>query len=190
MTDAVHCRLILVGMMGSGKTTTGRELSRRTGWPYHDNDALVQAATGRTARQLAADGVQAVRRAEAEALRYALRIPPPAIVASAAGVITDPAIRRDLAATRSVVWLRAPADVLTQRSMTGSHRPWLDGDAAEWLSSTAAEREPLYREVAALEVNTAGVAPTALAERIIEWLRAQPCAQPLGTSLAGVQEHE
>jgi shikimate kinase len=55
--------------MGSGKTTIGRMLARRTGWPYHDNDELVSLAYGKNARELLASaGEAALRLAEAEAL--------------------------------------------------------------------------------------------------------------------------
>jgi hypothetical protein len=50
--DIQPCRVLLIGMMGSGKTTIGRLLSERTGWPYHDNDDLLRAAAGRSAREL------------------------------------------------------------------------------------------------------------------------------------------
>ncbi|HET9416035.1 MAG TPA: shikimate kinase, partial [Candidatus Limnocylindria bacterium] len=86
-------------MMGSGKSSVGRALSRRTGWPFMDNDALVEQVTGMTARQLLAErGVQAMRAAEADALRAGARLTPPAIVAVAAGTILDSAQRRLMAA--------------------------------------------------------------------------------------------
>ena len=182
MTDSTPCRLILVGMMGSGKTTLGRALSRRTGWPYHDNDVLLQAATGQTARQLAAAGAAALRSAEADALRYALRLPVPAIVTCAAGVVTDAALRREMVESGRVVWLHAPAEVLAERSAGSRHRPWLDSDAADWLAETARRREPLYRDIASLELRTDGVTPNELAERIAAWLSKGGCDDRFGTS--------
>ncbi len=185
--SGVPCRVILLGMMGSGKTTVGHELSRRTGWPYHDNDALVEAATGRTARELAAEGPQQLRAAEASALRHALAMPEPAIAASAAGVVTDPELRSRLRSAGAVVWLRAPAETLAERTMAGAHRPWLDGDAVEWLETTAHSRAPLYREVATLEVDTASASPAEIVDRIVDWLRTTGCADALGTRLARVR---
>lgn len=181
MTDAAPCRVILLGMMGSGKTTVGRELSRRTGWPYHDNDALLEAATGSTARALAGGGPARLREAEAAALLRALSVPEPVIAASAAGVVMDPRLRNLLRQSGRVVWLRAPAETLAERAVDGSHRPWLDGDAVEWLERTAQAREPLYREVAALTVETAGRSPDEVAAVIVDWLRASGCARQLGT---------
>ena len=72
-------RVLLLGMMGSGKSSVGRALSDLTGWPFVDNDALVERATGLTARELLRDrGEDALREAESEALRAGLRIPVPA----------------------------------------------------------------------------------------------------------------
>ncbi len=179
--SGVPCRVILLGMMGSGKTTVGHELSRRTGWPYHDNDVLVEAATGRSARELAAEGPQQLRAAEASALLHALAMPAPAIAASAAGVVMDPELRKRLQSDGAVVWLRAPAETLAQRTMAGEHRPWLDGDAIEWLAATARTRAPLYREVASLEVDTTSSSPAQVVDRIVDWLRTTGCADLLGT---------
>src|SRR5438094_689707 len=74
-------RLILVGMMGSGKTTIGRLVGRAIGWPFFDNDELLAEATGRTARELADDGEEVLRAAESAALDEGLRRPEPRVVA-------------------------------------------------------------------------------------------------------------
>jgi shikimate kinase len=171
-------------MMGSGKTTLGTRLAARTGWPYHDNDALLARATGRTARDLALESTQALRDAEAAALRLAMREPEPAIVAAAAGVVLDPRLRAELPAAGSVVWLHAPPEVLAERAVRGPHRPWLEGDAAAWIAHASAERAPLYRQVAELEVDTHAEAPDAAVERLVTALGPLGCGRWLGTGLA------
>lgn len=181
MTDLAPCRVILLGMMGSGKTTVGKELSRLTGWPYHDNDALLEAATGQTARELARKGPQRLRQAEAAALVSALSVPEPAFAASAAGVVMDSRLRNTLRASARVVWLRAPVETLAARTMSGPHRPWLDGDAIEWLTRTSEARAPLYREVASHEVDTSTRTPAEVAADVVAWLRRDGCGQLLAT---------
>jgi shikimate kinase len=71
-------RILLVGMMGSGKTTIGSKLAARTGWPLLDNDQLVRELAGREPASIAAeDGEDRLREAETEALMRALDREPP-----------------------------------------------------------------------------------------------------------------
>lgn len=181
--DGGPCRVILLGMMGSGKTTIGRALAERIGWPYHDNDALLARATGRTARELAVDGQAALREAEGTALRLAMREPEPSIVAAAAGVVLDPALRAELARAGIVAWLHAPPHVLAGRAARGTHRPWLSDDAIGWMRSAAAEREPLYRQVATLEVDTSGAGVGEAVGRLLAELVARGCVDDAGPAL-------
>src|SRR5215212_5614311 len=100
-------RLILVGMMGSGKTTVGRLLAARTGWRYLDNDELLSEATRRSAREIARFGEPELRAAESAALLRGLNAQPPVIVGSAAGAVLDTRNRAAIADAGTVVWLRA-----------------------------------------------------------------------------------
>ena len=96
-------RLILVGMMGSGKTTVGRLLAERSHRPYLDNDDLVRAMSGREPWTIRAeDGEAALHDIESSAFERAMAAPPPVIVGAAAGVIDDR------------MWLRA----------SGARPPW------------------------------------------------------------------
>jgi shikimate kinase len=165
------CRVLLIGMMGSGKSTIGRLLSERTGWEYVDNDELVRRAHGTTARALQAErGTDAMRAAEADALALGLALDPPAIVGVAAGVVLTEAHRRALDDGGVVVWLHAAPETLAARARDADHRPWLDGDAAAWMRETLAERGPMYRSVADLVLETDDEPPAASAERLHRWL--------------------
>jgi shikimate kinase len=172
------CRVALVGMMGSGKSTIGRLLSEATGWRYLDNDELVRRAHGTTARALLAErGEPGMRRAESDALALGLELPPPAIVSVAGGVILDALDRDRLRAGAIVVWLRADAAVLESRAVGAEHRPWLDSSAASWMRRAVAEREPLYASVADLVLDTVTGTPAVAAEKLHRWLlAATPCA--------------
>ena len=80
--------LVLVGMMGTGKTTVGTVLAQRLGRPLIDSDAEVEARTGRTVREIfETDGEAAYRALETEALVDALASPVPAVIAAAGGVV-------------------------------------------------------------------------------------------------------
>lgn len=149
------CRVILIGMMGSGKTTVGKQLSKATGWRYVDNDALVRQQYGRTSREiLAAEGKGKLREAEAGALALGLALPPPVILGVAAGTILDVANRRALDAGGVVVWLRAGTDALVGRAMDAAHRPFVDDAGKAWMAAAVTDREPLYASVADLTVDT------------------------------------
>ena len=165
--DDVPPRVLLIGMMGSGKSSVGRALAARTGWPFLDNDALVERATGRTARQLAERGEHGLREAESAALRAGVGVEPPAILGVAGGVLLDPDDRRRIGEGGFVAWLRASPEVLAARAVGAEHRPWLDDDPVGWFRRTVAEREPLYAEVADLEIDTTATTPDEAARAIL-----------------------
>lgn len=164
-------RIVLVGMMGSGKSTVGRLLAERLGATYVDNDELVRELFGSTPRRvLAEQGEAELRRVESEALRLALETPPPVVVGVAAGTILGAADRQRLRDAGPVVWLRATAATLARRAVGAEHRPWLEHDPEAFMSQTLAEREPLYAEVATMVVETDGRAPADIAAEISERL--------------------
>jgi shikimate kinase len=173
VTDAPRpTRVLLLGMMGSGKSSVGRALAERTGWPFIDNDALVERATGRTARELLRDrGEDAMREAESVALRAGLAVPAPVIVATAAGTIMRPEDRDRIDDGGLVVWLHAPAPVLAARAAGATHRPWLDDDPLGWFTRTIEERAPFYRAVADIEIDTGSTDAAAAAERVLAAVR-------------------
>lgn len=173
MTAQVSCRIILVGMMGSGKSTIGRLLSDATGWPYVDNDELVRRSHGTTARELLAErGQAAMRAAESSALALGLEVPEPAIIGVAAGTILDPANRDRLSDGGIVVWLRASADALAARALGAEHRPWIDTGGGSWMHDATIEREALYQSVADITIDTTAGSPEAAAADLGERLLA------------------
>lgn len=168
--------VVLVGMMGSGKTTIGQRLADRLGGDFVDSDAEVEARTGRTVAEIwEAEGEAAFRRLEAESLRSALERhrSRPAVVAAAGGVVLDPANRELLRRRAShVVWLRAqPATLASRIGGEPGHRPLLREDPAETLERLHEERAGLYRAVASTVVDVDGIAPETAVERILRSLQ-------------------
>jgi shikimate kinase len=162
-------RILLVGMMGAGKTTTGHLLAERLGWAYRDSDADVEAATGLTVPELfARDGEATFRRAEATVLAEACADPSPSIVSVAGGAVLSEDNRRLIASSGVVVWLRARPDTLAARVGTGIGRPLLGDDPAEAVVRLDAVRAPLYAELADVVLDVDQLDPVTVADRIID----------------------
>jgi shikimate kinase len=160
--------LVLVGLMGSGKTTVGRLLAERLGRHFVDSDEAIESREGRTVREIwLTDGEPAFRELETVALREALAMQAPSVIAAAGGVVLAERNRAALkAADVDVVWLRADPAVLVDRASRGHHRPLLDADAGATLRAMAADRDERYREVATATVDVADLSPTELADAI------------------------
>ena len=170
MPDTTLPTIVLLGMMGSGKTTVGHALSRRTGWRYMDNDELVRAVTGRGPEDIdATDGEDALHAAEAEALRHALSVPPPLIAGAAAWVVADPASVALLRTTPTVVYLRAQPETLRARIGTG-HGRRDDATDVAWLQARHVERDATYRALATVTIDTDELDPAEVAARVLEAL--------------------
>jgi shikimate kinase len=161
-------RIFLIGMVAAGKTTIGHALSERTGWPYLDNDDLVQRLTGRDAAEIdATDGEDVLHLAEIEALDTALGMEPPVIVGVAGAVVDDPAAREALRDGGHVVWLKARPETLLARIGGGAGRRDDATDPA-WIKATLREREPRYAAVASQIVDVDDASPDEIAKTIIE----------------------
>jgi shikimate kinase len=141
--------LVLVGMMGSGKSSVGRRVAEALDRPLLDTDALVEERTGRTVRQLFDEGGEAgFRRAETDAVAKAAGWPEPAVIAAAGGAVLAPANRAALADAGTVVWLSATVETLLGRVGSGGHRPLLGDDPEPVLRRLIEERTPLYEALA------------------------------------------
>lgn len=157
--------------MGSGKTTVGRALAARLDRPFHDSDLALQRRMGLTATQLVERlGDEELHDLEAEVLTTALASSDPSVIATAASVVDDAAIRRVLR-DHPVVWLRAPIETLAERFERAPHRPDFGRDPAVLLEDQAAVRDSLYRSVADLVVETGRESPEAIVAHIVDWLR-------------------
>lgn len=145
-------RVVLVGLMGAGKTTVGRRLAGRLGWTYVDNDAALPAPPGDI---VAAEGLDALHAAEAAALRAALGSDD-AVVAAPASAVLDASLRA-LLGGEQVVWLRARPETLAAR-VAGTPRPVAGG---------AGEREAGFAAVADVVVDVDARTPDEVVEEIL-----------------------
>lgn len=161
-------KLLLVGMMGSGKTSVGAALSAKLGWPYLDNDALLERTAGASAKALLdSRGEEALRQAESQVLTLLLGMPGPMIGSVAGGVVLDEEARARLSSSPArVVWLRASPQALVRR-VSGTERPRLGDDPVAALRRLAAERNGYYAEVADQVVDVDVIPVGAIAKQII-----------------------
>ena len=168
MTD----RIFVVGMMAAGKSTVGRAVADRLGWPYYDNDELLRRATGSDTRTfLERHGEHALRRAESAALTVALTEGGPLVAGVAGGVVADPLDRDRLRSGGFVVWLRADIETLVRRAR-GTDRPWLKDDPRAALTALYAGRADLYLSVASLVVDVDVLPPAVVADQVVAALAA------------------
>jgi shikimate kinase len=151
--------------MGSGKSTVGRLLATRLGLAFVDNDVRLEARTGRVARTIeAAQGLDALHRAEAESLLAALATPDRAVIGAAAGAVLEPDVAAALAA-HDVVYLRVAPDVIAARLARAGddHRPTLDPAAL------FEARDDRYRGLATVVVDASG-SPEVIVDEITQGL--------------------
>jgi shikimate kinase len=146
--------LVLVGLMGVGKSTVGRICAERLHRAFVDTDELVVEISGRSVAELFAQGESEFRRWERQAVEQTAASDEPLVVSCGGGVVLDPRNRSALRATGMVVWLRAAPETLLARVGDGSGRPLLAGDPGSALRRLASEREPAYRAAAHEIVDT------------------------------------
>ncbi len=165
--------LILVGMMGAGKTTVGRQVAERLGWAYLDSDAEVEAATGSTVPELlVARGEAVFRSEESRVLAEALARTDPVVVSAAGGTVLSEENRRLLSRSGRVVWLRAEPSTLTARVGDGTGRPLLGDDPATALAELDEVRRPFYAAVADVVVDVDGLPTGEVVDRVLAAARA------------------
>ena len=155
---ARNVHVVLVGMMGAGKTTVGRRLAKVLGRPFVDADEAFIASTGRTiAEVFADDGEPAFRALESTLLQRLLAVREPMVVAAGGGVVIAAGNRRRLLQRDVlVVHLHAEPAFLASRAEAKAHRPLLAaGDTAAVIGRLYDERQAWYREIADLSIDIA-----------------------------------
>jgi shikimate kinase len=166
--------VVLVGLMGAGKSTAGSLVAAAIGRPFVDVDAAIVEHTGKTVRQLwEAGGEAAYRQLESRVVLDTLEGPSGVVLAAPGGVVLDAAVRAGLVGS-FVVWLRADPTTLANRVERENHRPLLGDDPRDLLTRMARDRSELYAQVADLVVDSDQHNATEVAEMILAGLRARP----------------
>ena len=157
--------IVVIGAMGSGKTTVGERLAWALGRVFHDSDRSIESRTERSGREIAeTDGVDALHRLEKEVLIESLAREGSAVIAAAASVIEDSDVRGALDGA-FCVWLTADPGILAERSAHGSHRRPVG--QSEHLDN----RDRWFRETADVVVDTGDRSVEESVEFVLESLR-------------------
>jgi len=139
--------IVLVGLMGAGKSAIGRRLATRLGIRFVDADAEIEAAAGLSIEDIfEVHGEAAFRDGERRVIRRLLS-DPPCVIATGGGAWMDEETRRAVTETGLSVWLRADIELLLSRVERRNNRPLLNtGNKRETLERLIAERYPIYGE--------------------------------------------
>src|SRR5919205_1303335 len=140
--------VVLVGMMGAGKSSIGRRLAQRLGLAFVDADAEIESAAGMTIAEIFANYGEPYFRSGEQRVIARLLDSGPQVLATGGGAYMNAETRAGIRAKGISVWLQADFDVLMRRvkRRATADRPMLQGDPAERIRHLMAERYPVYAE--------------------------------------------
>lgn len=170
--------IVLIGMMGAGKSVIGKFVAARLGLPFVDADHEIEAAAGMTIAEIFEQHGEAhFRDGERRVIERLLR-EGPSVLATGGGAYMDEETRANIAELGISVWLRATFDVLWERVSRRSHRPLLQtADPQGTLKRLMDERYPVY-EKADIIVDSKQISKEAMRDRVISALRAHEEKRP------------
>lgn len=170
-TASLERTIVLIGLMGVGKTTVGRRLAQALDWPFRDADEEIERAAGRTVSEIFDDfGEAGFREGERKVIARLLE-EPPMVLALGGGAFVDPDTRALVKAHACSIWLQADVETLVQRVGRRDTRPLLrDRDPHQVLSELLAKRTPAYAE-ADLHVDATGGSHQKTLTRILDALK-------------------
>ena len=162
--------IVLIGLMGSGKTSVGRALAKKLNYKFVDSDELVEKTVKLSVREIFAQmGEVEFRRLESVALAEACKLTQPTVLAVAGGAILrqeNRTLLKDHA--KCVVWLDAPTSTLVGRTGRAKHRPLLDADPIGQLNQMRVDRESLYQQIATYKIATAPFNVSQVVDQVIK----------------------
>ncbi|WP_372846058.1 shikimate kinase [Pontiella sp.] len=160
--------IVLVGFMGSGKTTVGKLIAEKTGMPLLDMDALIEERAGKAITEIFADEGEAhFRQLEREMVQELSQLEGQ-IISTGGGIVLNPDNIADFERTGLVVCLLTDAQTVLERVKHDTSRPLLAGDKEKQILEILAARKPLYESIAH-RIDTSGrPSPEPTAMEIIE----------------------
>ena len=175
---ALDRSIVLVGMMGAGKTVIGRRLAKTLGWPFKDADAAIELAAGTTIANIFAEIGEPAFRVKERQVIGRLLCGERAVVALGGGAFMDAETRALIRDKARSIWLRADLEVLAKRTARPGKRPLLaEGDPRATLARLLEQRSPVYA-LADLVVDSGKGPIAAVVGQVLDAL----AAEPVGTS--------
>lgn len=165
--------IVLVGMMGAGKTTVGRRLARALDLPFHDADQEIEKAAGKTIAEIFAEDGEDVFRSGEERVIKRLLENGPQVLATGGGAYMREATRANVAERGIAVWLDGSLDVLWERVRLRSHRPLLKTENPKAVLKELLERRSPYYALADIRIQSRNVPHEVVAEEIIRAIDAR-----------------
>ena len=170
--------IVLVGLMGAGKTYIGKRLAKKLGMPFVDADVEIEAAADCSIEEIFSRyGEQAFRDGERRVIARLLDNAP-CVVATGGGAFVNAETRENVRRAGISVWLKADVDVLLQRVSRRNNRPLLkNGDKRTTLERLVAERYPTYEE-ADFTVESGNESPDVTVNKVLDILRSRESEAP------------
>ncbi len=164
--------IVLIGFMGSGKTTVGQKVAEKLAWPLADTDTLIAEQAGLAIPEIfEAEGEAGFRRRESAVLA-GLAEAPSSVISTGGGIVTVPENEPLLRTLGFIVWLSASEDDVFERVSRHRHRPLLHTpDPRRTIHELLTARRPLYEKLAHLTIETAGLDPDEIAYGVCESAR-------------------
>ena len=164
--------IFLTGPMGAGKSTIGRQLAKQLSMSFHDSDHEIEQRTGVDIPLIfELEGEAGFRKREAEVIDTLTRLPG-IVLATGGGAILDPENRTRLASRGKVIYLHTSVEQQLARTRHDRNRPLLQTpDPRTTLEELLAIRDPLYRDVADLVIETDGMHVRDVVRKIVNLLQ-------------------
>ena len=170
MKASVNYNIVLIGMMGTGKSSVAAALSRMTGLPSFDTDAVFRSRYGSISAWFADKGETAFREKETEIVREASAVCP-AIISTGGGVVLRGENMCELRRLGKVALLTASPETIYARTCKNNERPLLKNNSMSDIIRIFEERKALYLMYADITVDTDNDPPERCAEKILELLK-------------------
>ena len=175
--------IVLVGLMGAGKTSVGRRLAAKLHLPFVDADQEIEAAAGCTVQEIFDRFGEAGFRDGERRVIARLLDQPPHVLSTGGGAFMDPGTRALIRDRGLSVWLRADLDILVARTARRDHRPLLrTGDPRDILGRLMQLRYPVYAE-ADVTVDSDNRPPDETADRVVRAVAAYLTDSPADTAI-------